>query len=150
MKKYRNKSLSDTVGTVGSMLLFLMFAVCLLMMIAVAAGTYSRISSGFDRTFGSSASLRYISNKLKSCGSAEITERGNGIVMRSDGFAEAIWFEGGGLYEKTVLSENGEVELSGGDRIFDLGGMTVSDLGDLYKITVSVDGEESFTLIRKG
>ncbi len=55
MKKYRNKTLSDTVSTIGSMLLFLMFAGCLLMIIAVAAGTYSRISSNFDKTFGSSA-----------------------------------------------------------------------------------------------
>ena len=149
MKKYQNKTLSDTVSTVGSMLLFLIFAACLLMMIAVAAGTYSRISSNFDKTFGSTASLRYISNKLKSCDSAEIVGQGSGIILRSDGVLDIIYFGNNGLYEKTVMSET-DADLSGGDRIFELDGMTVSDLGDLYKITVAFDGGENSTLIRKG
>lgn len=149
MKKYQNKTLSDTVSTVGSMLLFLMFAACLLMIIAVAAGTYSRISSNFDKTFGSSASLRYISNKLKGCGSAEIVGQGSGIVLRSDGIFDVIYFGDDGLYEKTVTSET-DIGLSGGDRIFELKGMTVSDLGELYKITVTYYGGENSTLIRKG
>lgn len=149
MKKYQNKTLSDTVSTVGSMLLFLMFAACLLMIIAVAAGTYSRISSNFDKTFGSTASLRYISNKLKSCDSAEIVGQGSGIILRSDGVLDVIYFGNNGLYEKTVMSET-DAGLSGGDRIFELNGMTVADLGDLYKITVAFDGGENSTLIRKG
>lgn len=147
MKKYRNKTLSDTVSTVGSMLLFLLFTGCLLMMIAVAAGTYSRISNNFDKTFGSSAALRYLSNKLRSCGDAEITE--HGIILRSDSIADVIYFDGGGLYEKTVMSD-GDAEFTGGDRIFELGGMTVSDLGELYKITVTVNGGENSTFVRKG
>ncbi|MCX4357676.1 MAG: hypothetical protein OSJ43_15905 [Oscillospiraceae bacterium] len=149
MKKYRNKTLSDTVSTIGSMLLFLMFAGCLLMIIAVAAGTYSRISSNFDKTFGSSASLRYISNKLKSCDSAEIVGQGSGIVLRSDGIFDVIYFGDNGLYEKTVMSDT-DIGFSGGDRIFELNGMTVSDLGNLYKITVVFNGGENSTLIRKG
>jgi len=149
VKKYRNKTLSDTVSTVGSMLLFLLFAGCLLMMIAVAAGTYSRISSNFDKTFGSTASLRYISNKIKGCDSAEIVGDGSGLVLRSGGAANVIYFSNGGLYEKTVLPD-GLIELTGGDRIFELTGMTVSDVGDLYKITVALDGGENSTFIRKG
>ncbi|MCM1166166.1 MAG: DUF4860 domain-containing protein [Lachnospiraceae bacterium] len=149
MKKYRDKTLSDTVGTIGSMLLFLMFAGCLLMMIAVAAGTYSRISSNFDRTFGSSASLRYVSNKLKSCDSAEIVGQGSGIVLKTDGISDVIYFNGGGLYEKTVMSD-GDVGLSGGDRIFELNGMTIAEQGELYKITVSFEDGESSAFIRKG
>lgn len=149
MKKYRNKTLSDTVSTVGSMLLFLMFAACLLMMIAVAAGTYSRISTNFDKTFGSSASLRYISNKLKSCDSVKIVEQGSGIVLNSDGIYDVIYFGNNGLYEKTVTSETG-TDLSGGSKIFELNGMTVSDMGSLYRITVEYDGGENSTLIRKG
>lgn len=119
------------------------------MIIAVAAGTYSRISSNFDKTFGSSASLRYISNKLKSCDSAEIVRQGSGIVLRSDGIFDVIYFGDNGLYEKTVMSDT-DIGFSGGDRIFELNGMTVSDLGNLYKITVVFNGGENSTLIRKG
>lgn len=147
MKKYQNKTLGDTVGTIGSMLLFLMFTGCLLMIIAVAAGTYSRISSGFNKTFGSAAALRYLSNKLRSSGGAEITE--HGIILRSDSIADVIYFNGGGLYEKTVTSE-GNMDFSGGDRIFELSGMTVADLGALYKITVTVEDSEISTFVRKG
>lgn len=146
MKKYRNRTLSDTVSTVGSMLLFLMFTGCLLLIIAVAAGTYSRISGNFDKTFGSSSALRYLSNKLRNS-SAEISE--HGIILRSDGIADVIYFSGGGLYEKTVTS-GGDTEFSGGDRIFELGDMTVADLGKLYKITVTVNGDENSTFVRKG
>lgn len=149
MKNYRNKTLSDTVSTIGSMLLFLLFAGCLLMMIAVAAGTYSRISSNFDKTFGTTASLRYISNKLKSCDSAEIVENGSGLVMKSGGAVDVIYFGNGGLYEKTVLSDTA-VELTGGDRIFELSNLNVSDIGELYKITVALDGDENSTFVRKG
>lgn len=149
MKNYRNKTLSDTVSTIGSMLLFLLFAGCLLMMIAVAAGTYSRISSNFDKTFGTTASLRYISNKLKSCDTAEIVENGSGLVLKSSGVTDVIYFRNGGLYEKTVLSESA-VELTGGDRIFELSALTVSDTGNLYKISVALDGSENSTFIRKG
>ena len=149
MKNYRNKTLSDTVSTIGSMLLFLLFAGCLLMMIAVAAGTYSRISSNFDKTFGTTASLRYISNKLKGCDSVEIVENGSGLVLKNGGAVNVIYFGSGGLYEKTVLSDS-PVELTGGDRIFELSGLTVSDTGELYKITVALDGDENSTFIRKG
>lgn len=149
MKNYRNKTLSDTVSTIGSMLLFLLFAGCLLMMIAVAAGTYSRISSNFDKTFGTTASLRYISNKLKSCDSAEIAENGGGLILKSGGAVDVIYFSNGGLYEKTVLSDT-PVELTGGDRIFELSNLTVSDVGELYKITAALDGDENSTFVRKG
>lgn len=149
MKNYRSKTLSDTISTIGSMLLFLMFAGGLLMMIAVAAGTYSRVSSNFDRTFGTTASLRYISNKLKSCDDAEIVGDGSGLILKSGGAVDVIYYGSGGLYEKTVLAD-GAVELSGGDRIFDLSGMTVSETGKLYKITVALDGDENSTFIRKG
>ena len=142
MKNYRNKTLSDTVSTIGSMLLFLLFAGCLLMMIAVAAGTYSRISTNFDRTFGTTASLRYISNKLKSCDSAEIVGNGSGLVLKNGGALDIIYFNNGVLYEKTVLSDT-PVELTGGDRIFELNALTIADTGSLYKITVALDGGEN-------
>lgn len=149
MKKYKNRSLSDTVSTIGSMLLFLISAGCLLMMIAVAAGTYTRISTNFDKTFGSSASLRYVSNKLKSCDSAEIVGDGSGLVLTTGGMIDIIYFREGGLYEKTVSSSS-TVEISGGDRIFELNDLNVSDIGNLYKITVELNGNENSTFIRKG
>lgn len=147
MKNYKNKSLSDTVSTIGSMLLFLMFAGCMLMIIAVAAGTYSRISSNFDKTFGASASLRYISNKIKSANCVEIIENGRGLLLKNSGMTDIIYFGDGGLYEKSVSADI-IPEPSGGSRIFELGDMKVTEDGALYKICVAFEGGDYSTFVR--
>ena len=65
MKDHRARSMGDTASAVGSMLLFVLFAVCMLMAVAVAADTYSRIKTGYQQSFGTAASIKYISNKLR-------------------------------------------------------------------------------------
>lgn len=148
MKKYKNKGLGDTISTIGSMLLFMLFTGCLLMMIAVAAGTYSRISTNFDKTFGTSASLRYISNKLKSSQSAEIAENGTALFLQSDGVCDIIYFKNGSLYEKSVSATNTPTA-DGGFRIFDLSEMKITEDGGLIKISVKLNDEQNFTYVRR-
>ena len=148
MKKYEKKSLGDMISTVGSMLLFLLFTGCLLLMIVVAAGTYSRISTNFDKTFGSSATLRYISNKVKSAESVEIAENGTVLYLTDNGVVDIIYFRNSTLYEKSI-SEDIEPVLNGGDKIFSLSGIKVSEQGSLLKITVTLNGEENSTYVRR-
>lgn len=148
MKNYKNKSLGDTISTVASMLLFLIFAGCMLMIISIAAGTYNRISNNFDKTFGSSASLRYISNKIKSSESAEIAEEGTAIYLKSGELMNIIYFENGALYEKSISAEE-EPSTGDGDKLFDLGDMKISDNGELLKITVTLNNEENSTYVRR-
>lgn len=130
------------------MLLFLLFTGCLLMMIVVAAGTYSRISTNFDKTFGSSASLRYISNKIKSSESARIAENGSVLYLLDGEILDVIYFRNGALYEKSVAADT-EPVLEGGDRLFELGDINVSEQGSLLKITVSFNGEQNSTYVRR-
>lgn len=148
MKKYKSKDLSDTIGTVGSMLLFLLFAGCMLMIVAAAAGTYSRISTNFDKTFGTTASLRYVSNKIKGSESARIIENGSGLVLKSGAAVNVIYFKDGGLYEKTVASEE-DASADGGDKIFDLSEMNISEDGGAYRITAAFGGDRSHTFVRR-
>ena len=148
MKNYKNKSLGDTISTIGSMLLFLLFTGCLLLMIVAAAGTYSRISTNFDKTFGSSASLRYISNKVKSAESARISENGSALYLYDAEIVDVIYFKSGALYEKTVSADT-EPVLEGGDRLFELGGINVSEQGNLLKITVTLNAEQNSTYVRR-
>lgn len=148
MKNYKNRSFGDMISTVASMLLFLIFAGCLLMIISIAAGTYNRISNTFDKTFGSSASLRYISNKIKNSESTEIAEEGTAIYLKSGELMNIIYFENGALYEKSISAD--EVPSTGdGDKLFDLGNMKISDNGELLKITVTLNNEENSTYIRR-
>lgn len=149
MKNYKSRDLSDTIGTVGSMLLFLLFAGCMLMIVAAAAGTYSRISNNFDKTFGTTASLRYVSNKIKSSESAEIIENGSGLLLRSGEALNVIYFKDGGLYEKTVTSEE-DVYPGGGDKIFELSELNVSESGGTFKITTALGKDRSRTYVRRG
>lgn len=136
------------ISTVGSMLLFLLFTGCLLLMIVVAAGTYSRISTNFDKTFGSSASLRYISNKVKSAASVEIAENGTVLYLTDDEIIDIIYFRDSFLYEKSITADT-EPTPEGGDRIFELGGMNVSEQGNILKITVTLNGEQNSTYVRR-
>lgn len=148
MKNYKSKDLSDTIGTIGSMLLFLLFAGCMLMIVAAAAGTYSRISTNFDKTFGTTASLRYVSNKIKSSESARIIEDGSGLVLKSGAAVNVIYFKDGGLYEKTVSSDE-DAFADGGDKIFDLSEMNISENGGTYRITAAFGGDRSRTFVRR-
>ena len=148
MKKYKKNSLGDMISTVGSMLLFLLFTGCLLLMIVVAAGTYSRISTNFDKTFGSSATLRYISNKVKSAENVDIAENGTVLYLTDDGIINIIYFRDSSLYEKSVAADT-EPVLEGGDRIFELGGLNVSEQGNILKITVTLNGEQNSTYVRR-
>lgn len=149
MKNYNEKNLGDVISTAASMLLFLLFAVCLLLMIAVAAGTYSRISTNFDKTFGLSASLRYISNKVKSADSAEIAENGKGIRLTTGASVDMIYYSGGVLLEKNMDNgaDNDEFD---GERIFEISDMSVSETDGLFRISVTINEESSVTYVRGG
>ena len=148
MKKYKNKSLGDMISTVGSMLLFLLFAGCLLLMIVVAAGTYSRISTNFDKTFGSSATLRYISNKVKSSESVEVAENGTALYLTDEGMTNIIYFRDSSLYEKSVAADTEPIP-EGGNKIFDINELTISEQGSLLKITVTLNGEQNSAYVRR-
>ena len=148
MKNYKSKDLNDTIGTIGSMLLFLLFAGCMLMIVAAAAGTYSRISNNFNKTFGTTASLRYVSNKIKSAETAEIIENGSGLILKSGTALNVIYFKDNGLYEKTVMSEE-DAYPGGGERIFELTELNVSENGGTYKVTAAFGGDKNHTYVRR-
>ncbi len=147
MKKFQSKTLADTVGTIGSMLLFLLFAGCMLMIISVAAGTYNRISSSYDKTFGVTSPLRYISNKIKASESAEIINNGSGLVLRSGEIVDVVYFSNGGLYERSFSSDD-EPLTEGGEKISELSSMSITKENEIFKISVSNGKIENFTLVR--
>lgn len=138
---------ADIVGTVGSMLLFLAFTACMLAIIAAAASTYAGISSGFERSFTGSASLRYLTNKIRGAESYEIIGDGTGIAAVNGGITCVIYYGGGGLYEKNVSS--GDTAAEGGEKIFDIDGLEITEDGGLCSISV-VCGEESASVFIGG
>ncbi len=147
--KYRSdRTLADTASAVSSMFLFLLFAVCMLMSIAVAADTYDRIKTGYQQSFGASASIKYVSNKLRTAQSVILLDNG-GAAVECGGIVSVIWCADGALYEKnTEVGEN--ITADGGDRISSIDMMNISEHDGLYEITVSAGKQTSAAFVRKG
>lgn len=148
MKKYTSKSLADIVEAAGSMILFTLFAACMLVIIGAAASTYARINSGYEQSFTASASLKYVTNKLHSADSAEILGSGEGIAVVSGGIKCVIYSGTDGIYEKNISLEE-TPEMSGGDCIFSGAALSVAEDEGLYTITVKHKDEENWVLVRK-
>lgn len=142
----RSRTLADTASAVGSMLLFVLFALCMLMAVAVAADTYSRLKTGFQQSLGTSASIKYISNKLRSAESVTLLD--GGAAIRSGELVSVIYCDDG-LYEKNV-SAGSSLTLTGGEKISDISSMTITEHDGLYEITVSSNGQISSVFVRKG
>ena len=149
MKGSNGSSAARVLNTVASLLLFLVFTVCMLIIIGAAAGTYSRISSGYDRVYGSAAAIRYISNKIRSADSVEIIEDGSGLITESGRMCSVIYEESGCLYEKSISAE-GDRTASGGDHVLDIDSICITDNGDLYEINVTQGTSSSVVFLRKG
>ena len=156
MKDHRARSMGDTASAVGSMLLFVLFAVCMLMAVAVAADTYSRIKTGYQQSFGTAASIKYISNKLRAAENVTLLEDGSAAAIKSAGTVSVIYCGDGGLYEKNTVpggeltADGGELTADGGELISAASSLEFSEHDGLYEITVGSGSSSSVILVRKG
>jgi hypothetical protein len=156
MKDHRARSMGDTASAVGSMLLFVLFAVCMLMAVAVAADTYSRIKTGYQQSFGTAASIKYISNKLRAAENVTLLEDGSAAAIESAGTVSVIYCGDGGLYEKNTVpggeltADGGELTADGGELISAASSLEFSEHDGLYEITVGSGSSSSVILVRKG
>lgn len=143
MNRVDSRRLSDTVSSAASMVLFLFFAVCCLIIIAVAASAYERISSNYDDTFNSAAAVRYVTNKLRACDSAEIREN-NVIVLPDSGYSTVIYEKNGILYE-SLVPDGKEIIPDGGEAVFEAPGFSVAGCGGgIVSITAEGSGGRIF------
>lgn len=149
MKIVNNTRVTGVLNTVASLLLFLMFAVCMLVVIGAGAGIYSRINKSYETTYGSVAAVRYVSNKIKSSDSCEIIENGKGIAIENGNLVCIIYEGSEGLYEKN-LPTGSEITADGGNVVVEKTGMTVSESDGVYEISVSCSGDNIKTFVRKG
>lgn len=138
------KRLSETVSAAGSMVLFLIFTVCCLVIITVAATAYKRISENYDNTFNSAAAVRYVTNKLRSCGRAEITADGNVLLENAD--SKTLIYERNGILYERLFSADREAVPEGGEAVFKAEGFKIEDCGGgLAKISATGAEGEIFT-----
>ena len=133
MKSLLGRKLANSVNSVGSMILFLLFAACSLVMIAVGAATYSRISDSFSDTFSSSAAVRYVTNKIRSGERAEVGADG-GISVYTGGIVCVISNGDGGVGERNAKADSVDSGVEG-DIIFPGTVIEIEESGGLFIIT---------------
>lgn len=149
MKGTSGASAARVLNTVASLLLFLVFTVCMLVIIGTAAGTYSRINSGYEHIYGSAAATRYISNKIRAADEVEILDGGSGAVIENGGVCSVIYSGNGGIYEKSV-SLDGDRTPTGGDLVISVDSISITEVGDMYEIRVEQGESSSTVMLRKG
>ena len=149
MKNIKYKGTTRVLGTAASLLLFLVFAICMIVIIGAGAGIYSRITGSYETTYGSSAAIRYVTNKIRACDSCKIIENGTGIILENDTISTVIYSGSGGIFERS-FSAGSEVIPSGGELIVETDSLTVSDIGGLFEISVTCGKDSSSVLVRKG
>ena len=146
MRSLLGRKLADSVNSVGSMILFLLFAVCSLIIVAAGVSTYSRISDNYSSTFSSSAAVRYVTNKIRGADSVVLSEDWTGLTVYNGDTACVIMNTDSGLAEKTLRSGS-EVEYTGGDMIFPGVRMIVEEDGSgIYSITV-MSGRRTYSAL---
>lgn len=149
MSDYRNKSSSRILNTAASLMLFLIFAVCMLVIIGAGAGIYSRINSGYETTYGSSAAIRYISNKIRAADKCEIIEEGKGVALLNGNVMCVIYSESDGIYEKNISADS-EVVPNGGELVIETQEFCIKETDGLYEISVKCQNSDLSAFIRKG
>lgn len=147
MIRPQTKRVAETVGSAASMTLFLIFAVCCLIIITVAASAYERINGSYEAVFNSTAAVRYVSNKLHACDSAELISEKE-LLIKNDGFSILIYEQDGTLYER-LFPADAEIKAESGEQLFSVGSFSVKTDGVCFVIRVSgTDGESFETLCR--
>ena len=149
MEGMKYKATSRVLGTASSLLLFLIFAVCMLVIIGAGAGIYSRINSGHEVTYGSSAAIKYVSNKIRASDSCEIIADGSGIALTNGNVLCVIYSGEKGIYERNSSLESG-ISTDGGELVIETESLAVSEKDGLYEISVLCSGNASSVLVRKG
>lgn len=135
MDKPESRRLAETVGSTANMTLFLIFAVCCLLMVSVAASAYGRINENYHSTFSSTAAVRYITNKLRACDTAEVLSDSS-ILLRNQGYSTLI-YESGGVIRERLFPEESEIKVEGGEELFTESELEISAEKGLIHISVA-------------
>lgn len=117
--KLSGNRLSDMVQSLSSMLLFLLFALCSLIIIYIAADAYGRIGRDSDESFSSAAAARYITNKIRAANEVYVSENafGSVLALSGDGYVTLIYNSQDGLKE-AFAPEEAEADSDMGELLF--------------------------------
>lgn len=145
MNRPEVKRRAEIVSSAANMTLFLLFAVCCLVMISVAASAYSRINENYGNTFNSTAAVRYITNKIRASESAEILAE-NQLLLENSGYSTLIYQQNGIIYER-LFPEGDIITPEGGETLFRAEKLTISGKSGLVSVRITDDKGSSFEAV---
>lgn len=135
MNRPETKRRAEVISSAANMTLFLLFAVCCLVMITVAASAYGRINENYGNTFNSTAAVRYITNKIRASEDAQILA-GNQLLLTNSGYSTLIYQQGDTVYER-LFPEGDIITAEGGEELFRASNLFLQDKGGLISIIVT-------------
>ncbi|MBQ7981154.1 MAG: DUF4860 domain-containing protein [Oscillospiraceae bacterium] len=142
MNRPETRRRAEIISSAANMTLFLLFAVCCLVMISVAASAYSRINENYGNTFNSTASVRYITNKIRASEGAEILAE-NQLLLENSGYSTLIYQQGGVVYER-LFPEGDIITAEGGEELFRAEKLALHNKNGLISVTVTDETGSSF------
>ncbi len=145
MNRPETKRRAEIISSAANMTLFLLFAVCCLVMISVAASAYSRINENYGNTFNSTAAVRYITNKIRASEHAEILAE-NQLLLENTGYSTLIYQQNGIMYER-LFPEGDIITADGGEELFRAKKLALSGKSGLISVSVTDDKGDSFEAI---
>lgn len=116
------------------------------MLITVAASAYNRINRSYNDVFNSAAAVRYVTNKLRSCESAELLSDKQLLVKNND-FFTLIYEKDGILYER-FFPEGAQIKAESGEMLFSVRDFSIScEDGKSFAINVANSENSSYRTV---
>ncbi|MBQ5318725.1 MAG: DUF4860 domain-containing protein [Oscillospiraceae bacterium] len=145
MNRPETRRRAEVISSAANMTLFLLFAVCCLVMITVAASAYSRINENYGNTFNSTAAVRYITNKIRASEGVEILAE-NQLLLENSGYSTLIYQQGGVVYER-LFAEDDIVVPEGGEELFSAEKLLLQKRNGLVSVTITDEDGGNFNAL---
>lgn len=142
------------VGTLFTMLLFLVFVLCALFTVLTGGKVYENISTRMDQTYTGSVALQYVANKVRQgdlTGQVSIRDIEGTPVLElvedidGEDYLTWIYYLDGSIRELFTFSDSG-LTLQDGLEILECGGLSFTQDGKLLTIETRGDGGGSLIL----
>ena len=149
----------QTMNTLFTMLLFLVFVLCALFTVLIGGKVYENITARMDENYAGSTALNYIANKIRQgdiSGNVRIKEMEGTQVLElaqdinGETYVTMIYYRDGMIRELFTNTQSG-LGLKDGLEILSCDGLNMSQDGRLITVETTGKGKSSLTLsLRSG
>lgn len=145
---------NQAVGTLFTMLLFLVFVLCALFTVLTGGKVYENISTRMEQTYTGSVALQYVANKVRQgdlAGQVSVKEMEDTQVLEliqeieGERYLTWIYYRDGSIRELFTYEDSG-LTLQDGLEILKCGGLSFAKEGRLITVETLGEGGGRLTL----